>query len=60
MIWLALTLLAPFGAGLAALALRRVPEAIALTGAALGLAGAIALFAGVAGGAELTATLPFL
>ena len=60
MIWLALTLLAPFGAGLAALALRRVPEAIALTGAAFGLAGAIALFAGVAGGTDVTATLPFL
>ncbi len=60
MIWLALTILAPLGAGLTALALRRVPEAIALTGAALGLAGAIALFAGVAGGAKVTATLPFL
>ncbi|OWY12055.1 NADH-quinone oxidoreductase subunit L [Thioclava sp. JM3] len=37
-----------------------MPEAIALTGAALGLAGAIALLAGVAGGADVTATLPFL
>nr|WP_249777949.1 proton-conducting transporter membrane subunit [Pontibrevibacter nitratireducens] len=48
------------GAGLTTLALRRMPEAIALTGAALGLAGAIALLAGVAGGADVTATLPFL
>ena len=60
MIWLALTILAPLGAGLTALALRRVPEAIALTGSALGLAGAIALFAWVAGGVDVTATLPFL
>lgn len=60
MIWLALTILAPLGAGLTALALRRAPEAIALIGAALGLAGAIALFAGVAGGTDITASLPFL
>ena len=60
MIWLSLTILAPLGAGLTTLALRRMPEAIALTGAALGLAGAIALFAGVADGADVTATLPFL
>ncbi|MBF53179.1 MULTISPECIES: NADH-quinone oxidoreductase subunit L [Alphaproteobacteria] len=60
MIWLSLTILAPLGAGLTTLALRRMPEAIALTGAALGLAGAIALLAGVAGGADVTATLPFL
>jgi len=59
-IWLSLTILAPLGAGLTTLALRRMPEAIALTGAALGLAGAIALLAGVAGGADVTATLPFL
>ena len=45
MIWLSLTILAPLGAGLTTLALRRMPEAIALTGAAFGLAGAIALFA---------------
>ncbi|SDO81476.1 NADH-quinone oxidoreductase subunit L [Lutimaribacter pacificus] len=60
MIWLSLTILAPLGAGLTTLALRRMPEAIALTGAALGLAGAIALLAGVAGGADVTASLPFL
>ncbi|WCE72401.1 proton-conducting transporter membrane subunit (plasmid) [Sulfitobacter faviae] len=60
MIWLSLTILAPLGAGLTTLALRRMPEAIALTGAALGLAGAIALLAGVAGGADVTVTLPFL
>ena len=60
MIWLSLTILAPLGAGLTTLALRRMPEAIALTGAPLGLAGAIALLAGVAGGADVTATLPFL
>ena len=60
MIWLSLTILAPLGAGLTTLALRRMPEAIALTGAALGLAGAIALLAGVAGGADVTPPLPFL
>ena len=60
MIWLALTILAPLGAGLTALAARRAPEAIALAGAALGLAGALRLFAGAAGGAEVTAALPFL
>ena len=60
MIWLALTILAPLGAGLTALALRRAPEAIALIGAALGLVGALGLFAGAAGGAVVTASLPFL
>ena len=60
MIWLALTLLAPLGAALAVFALRRAPEGFALAGAALGLAGALGLFAGAAGGAELSAALPFL
>tara|TARA_R110002110_G_scaffold3665_4_gene18958 strand:+ start:3070 stop:4887 length:1818 start_codon:yes stop_codon:yes gene_type:complete len=59
-IWLALTLLAPLGAALAVFALRRAPEGFALAGAALGLAGALGLFAGAAGGAELSAALPFL
>ena len=60
MIWLALTILAPLGAGLTALAVRRAPEVFALIGAALGLAGALGLFAGVADGTDVTATLPFL
>ena len=60
MIWLALTLLAPLGAALAVFCLRRAPGVIALAGAALGLLGAVGLFAGAAGGTELTATLPFL
>lgn len=60
MIWLALTLLAPFGAALAVFGLRRAPGVIALAGAALGLLGAVGLFAGAAGGTEVTATLPFL
>jgi len=60
MIWLALTLLAPLGAGLAVIALRRAPIALSLAGAGLGLLGALGLFAGAAGGTEITATLPFL
>ena len=60
MIWLALTLLAPFGAALAVFALGRAPGALALAGAGLGLVGALGLFAGATGGAEITATLPFL
>ncbi len=60
MIWLAFTLLAPLGAALAVFALRRAPEGFALAGAALGLAGALGLFAGAAGGAEISAALPFL
>jgi len=60
MIWLALTLLAPLGAALAVFGLRRAPGVIALAGAGLGLLGAFGLFARAAGGAEVTATLPFL
>ena len=41
--FLALTLLAPLLGGLTVLALRRLPEALALTGAALGLMGAVGL-----------------
>ena len=60
MIWLALTLLAPLGAALAVFALRRAPEGFALAGAGLGFAGALGLFAGAAGGAEIAAALPFI
>ncbi len=60
MIWLALTLLAPLGAGGAILALRRAPAALAIAGAALGLAGALGLFAAAARGAQIMARLPFL
>lgn len=60
MIWLALTLLAPIGAGLAVFALRRAPAALALVGAGLGLAGALGLFAGAAGGTSVSASLSFL
>jgi NADH-quinone oxidoreductase subunit L len=59
-IWLALTLLAPLGAGLAALAVRRAPQAFALVGAALGLVGALGLFASAAAGTEISVSLPFL
>ncbi len=60
MIWLALTLLAPFGAGVAILALRRAPAAVAIAGAALGLAGALGLFASMTRGERIGAGLPFL
>ncbi len=60
MIWLALTLMAPFGAGIAILALRRQPAALALAGSALGLAGALGLFAATARGDRIAAALPFL
>ena len=60
MIWLALTILAPLGTGLTALVARRAPETIALAGAGLGFVGALWLFAGAAGGADISATLPFL
>ncbi len=56
MMFLALTLLSPLLAGLAIFALRRAPEALALAGAALGLAGALGLLA--TGGAQ--AVLPGL
>lgn len=58
--WLALTLLAPLGAGLAVFVLRRLPAAIALAGAGLGLAGALGLFAGAMDGTDVMASLPFL
>jgi NADH-quinone oxidoreductase subunit L len=60
MIWLALTLLAPLGAGIAVFALRRAPEAVALAGGGLGLVGALGLFAGATSGASASASLPFL
>jgi NADH-quinone oxidoreductase subunit L len=60
MIFLALTLLAPLTAGLAILILRRAPEALALTGAGLGLVGALGLLAKVAAGGAVLAVLPGL
>jgi NADH-quinone oxidoreductase subunit L len=60
MIWLALILLAPLGAGLAIFASRRAPGALALAGAVVGLVGALGLFAGATGGATVSASLPFL
>lgn len=60
MIWLALTLLGPLGAGLAVFALRRAPEALALAGAGLALVGALMLFAGAARGTDSAAVLSFL
>tara|TARA_R110002110_G_scaffold239180_5_gene455095 strand:- start:3124 stop:4935 length:1812 start_codon:yes stop_codon:yes gene_type:complete len=57
---LALTLLAPLLAGLAIFALRRVPTALALAGAALGLAGALGQLTAVVGGAAPAVALPFL
>ena len=60
MIWLALALLAPLGAGLAIFASRRGAEALALLGAGLGLLGALGLFASAAGGVGVSASLPFL
>lgn len=60
MIWLALALLSPLGAGLAIFALRRAPAVLALAGAGAGLIGAFGLFAAAAGGQTVGATLPFL
>jgi len=60
MTMLALTLLAPLLAALMILVLRRWSAALALVGAGLGLAGSLGLFAIAAGGAAVTATLPFL
>jgi NADH-quinone oxidoreductase subunit L len=60
MIWLALTLLAPLGAGLAVFAVRRAPGALALVGAGLGLVGALGPIAGAANGTSISASLPFL
>lgn len=57
---LALTLLAPLLAALAIPGLRRAPEALALAGAAFGLAGAAGLFVAVAGGGTVGLVLPFL
>ena len=59
MSFLALTLLAPLLSGLAILVLRRASEALALTGAALGLIGAIGLVA-AASGSPVQAVLPGL
>jgi len=60
MIWLILTLLAPLLAGLAVFALRRAPDWLALAGAGLGLAGAVAQLAQVVGDAAPAVLLPFL
>ena len=60
MTMLVLTLLAPLLAALAILGLRRAPEALALAGAAFGLAGAAGLFVAVAGGGTVGLVLPFL
>ena len=60
MIWLALALLAPLGAGLTIFALRRAPEALALAGAGLAVVGALGLIAGAARGNLPAAVLPFL
>lgn len=57
--FLALTLLAPLLGGLTVLALRRLPEALALTGAALGLMGAVGLLI-AASGDTVHAVLPGL
>ena len=59
MSFLALTLLPPLLAGLAILAVRRAPEALALAGAALGLIGAVGLLVAASGGA-VQAVLPGL
>ena len=60
MTMLALLLLAPLLAALAIFALRRAPEWLALAGAGLGLAGALAQLGAVVGGAVPAAVLPFL
>ncbi len=60
MSFLALTLLSPLLAGLAILAFRRAPEALALAGAGLGLIGALGLLVSVSGGARPEAVLPGL
>ena len=57
---LALIIAAPLLAGLAALVLRRAPEAIALTGIGIGLAAALALLAGTFGGNAAQLVLPGL
>ena len=59
MSFLALTLLAPLLAGLAILVLRRASQALAVTGAALGLIGAIGLVV-AASGSPVQAVLPGL
>jgi NADH-quinone oxidoreductase subunit L len=59
MSFLALTLLSPLLAGLAILALRRAPEALALGGATLGLIGAGGLLVAASGG-TVQAVLPGL
>ena len=57
---LTLTLLGPLLAALAILTLRRVPEALALIGAAFGFVGALGAFVAVSGGNAVGITLPFL
>ena len=60
MMMLTLTLLAPLLAALSILLVRRAPEAIALGGAALSLAGALGLLYGVSGIEPVEAVLPGL
>ena len=60
MTMLALIILAPLLAGLAALVLRRAPEAIALAGAGLGFVAAMALLAGIVSGGTMQLVLPGL
>lgn len=60
MMMLSLTLLAPLLAALIILLWRRAPEALALAGAGLGLAGALGLLAGATPGATLEVVLPGL
>jgi len=57
---LALTLLAPLLAALLIFASRRMPEALALVGVALGLIGAVGQLIGVAGGGASSVILTFL
>lgn len=60
MTMLALIILAPLLAGLAALVLRRAPEAIALAGVGLGFVAAMALLAGIVSGGTMQLVLPGL
>ena len=60
MTMLALTLLAPLLAGIAVLALRRAPEAIALAGVGLGFLAAMAVLAGAIAGNAVQMVLPGL
>ena len=60
MTMLALIILAPLLAGLAALVLRRAPEAIALAGVGLGFLAAMAVLAGAIAGNAVQMVLPGL